>query len=523
MNEFALHKAMLRAETYPGENGPIGYRETHISRLYFTELHVYKIKKAVDFGFLNFTTLDRRRFYCQEEVRLNQRFSPGTYLGVVELRKDGQRYAIDGVGEVVDYAVRMNRLPEERMLVRLLQTNDPTLPDEMRRVGRRIALLHRESEMIPYSGGHRDVETVRRNWQENFSQTAAFVDRFLADCGQAACAAHVDRFLAENEEMLGRRQAHGHVRDGHGDLHAEHICLTEPVRIYDCIEFNRRFRIADVASDLAFLLMDLDFRDRRDLGAITLEAYRGAAGSDDEMPLLLPFYKLYRAWVRGKVESLLAADAAAGEATRLAAAGRARRYFSLALGYLIPPALIMTCGLMGVGKTTVGRGLASATGAMFLRSDELRKELAGLPPEARKTEAFGTGIYSAEMTRRTYDLVLERALAALDTGLPVVADASFLRQAERERFAAAAKQRGYNWLLVQMECPEETALGRLGQREAAGQDASDGRRELYATQAASFEPPTEAECVIRIDTRGDVDYNVQLILCALIDKDRTPR
>lgn len=523
MVENALHRALLRPEAYPEETGPVGHRETHISHLYFTDRHVYKIKKAVDFGFLNFTTLDRRRFYCHEEVRLNKRFCPDTYLDVVEIRKSAQQYRIGGEGEIVDYAVKMKRLPEGRMLVHLLQTADPSLPAEMQRVGRRIALLHRDSEIVHSDGGRCDLDTVRHNWRENFTQTAPFVDQALSARGQAACADYVERFLAEQAPLLLRRQEQGFVRDGHGDLHAEHICLTEPVRIYDCIEFSRRFRVADIAADLAFLLMDLDFRGRRDLAAITLEAYRHAAETDRELPLLLPFYKIYRAWVRGKVESLLAGDAAAETAAREAAAGRSKRYFNLALGYLCPPVLVLTCGLMGVGKTTVGRHLTAALGAALLRSDELRKELAGLPKAAAHPEPFGAGLYSPEMTAKTYDLLLERSLAALAAGQSVVADAAFLRRTERERFAAAAQRAGFPWLLALMECPAETALGRLDRRQAIGRDASDGRCELYARQAVAFEPPEEAENIIRIDTTRDVDYNVHRLLCAVIERDGMPR
>jgi len=223
------------------------------------------------------------------------------------------------------------------------------------------------------------------------------------------------------------------------------------------------------------------------------------------------------------VESLLASDAEAEAEARNAAASRSRRYFNLALGYRCPPMLVMTCGLMGVGKSTVAHRMAIALGATLLRTDELRKELAGLPSTASRSEQFGTGIYSAEMTIKTYELLLERSLAALANGQPVIADASFLRRAERERFAAAAQRQGVPWLTALMECPPEIALERLDRRQTMGLDASDGRRELFASQAAVFEPPAETENIIRIDTARDVDYNVQRILCEIIEKNRMPR
>lgn len=517
-----LHKALMRPESYPEPTGPIEHRETHVSHLYFTDHHVYKIKKPVDFGFLNFTTLDRRRFYCLEEVRLNRHFCPDTYLDVIEIRQNAGRIRIDGAGEIIDYAVRMRRLPAERMLVHLLQIKDPALPMEMRRVGQRIARLHRSADIIRCDvGGRSDLDTIHHNWQENFIQTAPFVGHTLVEHGQALCAAYVERFLAEQTPLLRFRQKAGFVREGHGDLHAEHICLTDPVRIYDCIEFNRRFRVADITADLAFLLMDLDFRQRRDLAGIVLRAYREEFGADDDLPRLLPFYKLYRAWVRGKVESLLFADTAADTESRTAAGKRARRYFGLALGYLCPPVLVMTCGLMGVGKTTVGDRLAAVLGVSLLRSDELRKELADVPLTAGRDEPFGAGLYSTEMSTRTYDLLLKRALAALTDGRPVIADASFLSRDERHRFAAAARKSGVSAIVALMECPSEVALARLDRRQAEGYDASDGRRELAADQARLFEPPAPDENIIRIDTTTDVDYNVQRLLCGIIERNRS--
>jgi len=519
MDTRTLHDALMRPETYGEPGAAIGFRETHISRLYFTAHHVYKVKKAVDLGFLNFTTLDRRRFYCQEEVRLNQRSCTGTYIAVVAIRRHGSRISIDGAGEIVEYAVKMRRLPEQRMLTRLLLEPPPDLPAEMRRIGRRIAQLHAQAEVVKGNDGHSDLDTIRFNWRENFQQSAPFASLTISTQGLAACSAYVNRFLEEEASAILRRQAEGFVREGHGDLHAEHICLTDPICIYDCIEFNRRFRVADVAADLAFLLMDLDYRDRRDLACVVLDAYREAVGPDPGLERLLPFYKIYRAWVRGKVQSLLAVDPAAETETRAAATQQARRYFNLALGYLSTPLLLMTCGLMGVGKTTVARGLAKATGGELLRSDVLRKQLAGLPEKADARAPFGAGIYTPEISAKTYGLLLESSLAALAAGRTAVADAAFLRQAERERFAAEANRKGFQWLLIVLDCPAETARKRLDRRQAQG-DASDGRRELFDLQAADFEPPQAAENIIRIDTREDVDYNVQLILCRILELDR---
>lgn len=512
MDQETLHRALLKAGAYPERPVAVTTLETHVSRLYFTDGHVYKVKKPVDFGFLNFTTLDRRHFYCDEEVRLNRRFAPDTYLGVVEIRSEEGRVRIDGTGPIVEFAVRMKRLPAERMLDRLIELRDPDLPAEMERLAARIAELHRESEVCPAGPAESNLEVVLRNTRENLDQTAPFVGKTLAPGALERTRALSEGFLAEQADLLLGREARGHVRDGHGDLHAEHVCLTDPIRIYDCIEFSRRFRVADLAADLAFLLMDLEHRDRRDLAERLLCAYQACLPADPDLPVLLPFYKVYRAWVRGKVESFLAFDAGAPEAVRRAAADRASSYFALALGYQAPVALYLACGLMGTGKTTLARGLAAATGAALLRSDVLRKESRGLPAGRPSPEGFAEGIYRPEITAETYRLLLEGARKEMAQGRPVVIDASFARAADRAEFRAAARRAGFPCLLFHATCPRETALERLDRREHGGGDASDGRRELFDPQAAAFESPESEPGVLQVDTRNNVDYNVQLIL-----------
>ena len=521
MDYPALHKALLRPEAYPEGTGPVTCRETHISHLYFTPRHVYKVKKGVDFGFLNFTTLDRRRFYCEEEIRLNSRFCPGTYLGLVEIRRQGETVAIGGPGELVDYAVRMKRLPDDRMLSRRLQENAPDLPSDIGRIARRLASLHLGSEVCRMDGGQPNLEIVKQNWRENFLQTEPFIGRTLPAQAHALLSGYVADFLEENAAILHEREEQGFVRDGHGDLHVEHICLGEPVCIYDCIEFSRRFRVADVAADLAFLLMDLEFRGRRDLAGLLLDVYLEAAGGDPGMPPLLPFYKIYRAFVRGKVESFLSDDPAAEEELRSRSARAAQRYFNLALGYLCPPALILTCGRMGVGKTTLAGSLARALGARLLRSDVVRKELAGLSPLERCDAPFGGGIYSEDLSRRTYAALLAAALEKTDEA-SVIVDASFARAGDRRLFQDRARRANRRCFLLHLVCDEETALLRLDRRRAEGADASDGRRDLFVRQGAAFDAVTEENNVIRVDTTDPVDYNVALILCALLAPTGTP-
>ncbi len=520
MDAESLHKAMLNLETYPGEDGPVTFRETHISQLYFTARHVYKVKKRVDFGFLNFTSLDRRRFYCQEELRLNSRFCPDTYLEIVEIRhqRTGCRVGTGLEGEVVDYAVRMKRLPQEYMLDVLIKADEPTLCDEMKRLGHHIGKLHLASESRRHAGGRTHTETVTLNWEENLRQTAPFIGNTLPPGCQALVTAHVARFFDEQTALLQQREKSGFVIDGHGDLHAEHICLSDPICIYDCIEFNERFRVGDRIADLAFLLMDLEYRNRRDLAKSLLSAYLETTGADPDLPTLLPFYKIYRAWVRGKVLSFLTCDTSANPAERQTARLKAQSYFSQAISYLCPPSLILTCGLMGVGKTAVARELAQVLGATLLRSDELRKQLSGLAPTDRDLSDFGRGIYSTNMNEKTYQALLEEAESLLACGQTVIVDASFALRLNREQFRKITKKNGVAFRILWMTCNEKTIRDRLRRRQASANEASDGRPELLDRQISTFQPPLQEPDVLQIDTSTEIEYNVQLILCDLAEK-----
>ncbi len=270
--------------------------------------------------------------------------------------------------------------------------------------------------------------------------------------------------------------------------------------------------MGDRLSDLAFLLMDLEHRGRCDLSTILLDAYQNVVGEDRAAPLLLPFYKIYRAWVRGKVESFLCSDSQAPEASREKARQRALDYFNQALGYLCPPTLVLTCGLMGVGKSSVAGVLARALNATLLRSDEERKILTGLSPRQRCASDFGKGIYTPEMSQKTYGILLDKSMEALDRGISVIVDASFGQKDERDAFRRAAREAGVPFLIVWMTCDEQTALERLSRRQQEGVDPSDGRPELLARQADQFEPPLEDADRIHIDTRDSTAYNAQLIL-----------
>jgi hypothetical protein len=514
MDQF--HQQLLEPSAYPEATQAVDFKETHISRIYLTDSHAYKLKKPVNLGFLDFSSLEKRRHFCFEEVRLNRRFTSGIYLGVVELRQLSGKVCFGNRGRVIDYAVQMRRLPESRMLDRLIEATSPDLPAAMPQLGMAVHTVLEQAEAcrheaVPYA------ETVRRNCEDNFNQTISAIGISLTSEAHKLMQSATQSDLVELEGIMLEREAKGFVRDGHGDLHTANICMTDPICIYDCIEFNRRYRVADIIADIAFLLMDLEFRGRRDLAEELMTQYQSHAETS-HFEKLLPFYKQYRAWVRGKVNAMLATDPETTTKTREHAKKQACRYFNLALGYRIKPTLFLTSGLMGVGKTTLARALAEATGAKHLRSDVARKQLAGLPESQASRVAFGRGLYTAEMTERTYDVLFKTTAEHIRSQQSVIVDASFAKEDQRRRFIRLAAQAGCPAWLLSLECPDEVTLQRLDHRVG---DASDGRRELYARQKAGFSPIQAINHVVTVDSTRAVDYNVQSLLCrALTSQER---
>ncbi|MBI4498936.1 MAG: AAA family ATPase [Chloroflexi bacterium] len=499
-----LVEALLHPEAYPERPARVDLLQTHVSYLFLTPDHVYKVKKPVDFGFLDFTTLERRRVFCFQEVELNRRLSPDVYLGVVEVRRDAAgRFSIEGPGETVEYAVKMVRLPEDRVMSRLLVEHQVG-PERVTELAQLVARFHREAATSPEISRYGSLETLRFNADENFQQTAPYLGRTISQQQYDAIRAYTDRFLTTQQPLLERRVATGRIRDCHGDLHLGQIfCTDRGIKVIDCIEFNERFRYSDVAADIAFTAMDLDSYGRHDLSQTLVAAYVAASG-DQEIPALLDYYKLYRAYVRGKVEGFRLDDPHVPAAEREAARRRAAGYFSLAYRYTQRgrPVLIVVCGLVGTGKTTVAQALADTLGAAVESSDVVRKRLAGIPATERHLDPFGQGLYAPEMTRRTYDELFRLARQWLEEGYAVVLDASFHRAADRQRALALALEVGAAFWLVECTAPAEVVRGRLEQRVSTGDGPSDGRWEIYEAQRRTFEPITElpAERHVVLDT-----------------------
>jgi len=483
-----LVEAMSRPEFYPHRPPTVELVQTHISFVFIAGDLVYKVKKAVNFGFLDFTTLAKRKYFCEEELRLNRRLAPESYLEVTAIGEDGEGALRPGGGRPVEYAVVMRKLPLERMLKKLLAEGRVS-PAAMDAVARKVADFHAGAETggpIDEIGG---IETIRYNHDENFAQTEKYIGLTIPRGRYDFLRSWVNRFLERERTLLERRVREHRIRDCHGDLHAEHICLADGIIIFDCIEFNQRFRYGDVAAEAAFLAMDLDYNGYPDHARAFVDAYVRHSG-DGEVLRLLDFYRCYYAYVRGKVISFRVDDPHIGRADRDAAVRTAARYFDLALSYAARPAnktLILVAGLMGTGKSVLARALAPLIGAEIIQTDTVRKEMLRIPASEHRYEGFGQGIYSADVSRKTYAKALEMALGKLRTAGAVIIDASYKDREERSRAFEAGRRAGAEVVVLECICPEDIIEKRLQSRLSGGGDVSDGRWEIFQAQKGSFE------------------------------------
>jgi aminoglycoside phosphotransferase family enzyme len=320
----------MKPEAYEEEVEQIELKQTHISWVFLTGNFVYKVKKAVDFGFLDFSTLEKRRFFCEKELELNRRLCGDMYLEVVPINRS-DRVKIGGEGETVEYAVKMKRMPEEKIMTRLLEDGkvDRKLVDRMAKI---IAEFHLKAETSKRICEFGSLPMITKNWMENFGQSEEFIGETIPMENYRLIRERIDEFMKRNEAFFAKRVAENRIRECHGDIHSGNIFVADRIYIFDAIEFSERFRFCDVASDIAFLAMDLDFKDRRDLSKFFVERYVKYSG-DREVEKLLDFYKCYRAYVRGKVVSFKLNDASVDKQEKNAARKEAKAYFELAADY----------------------------------------------------------------------------------------------------------------------------------------------------------------------------------------------
>ncbi len=513
-----LISALLHPSAYPHPVDRVELRQTHISFVLLAGDHVYKIKKPVNFGFLDFSTLAKRRYFCRQEVTLNSRLCPKTYLGVLPIRRTESGWSLGGRrGEIVEYAVHMRRLPAEGMMDHLL-ANGSVTNQMIDRLALRLADFHASSETSPHIARFGD-RAIHRAWDENFQQWASYIGKTITREQDAVLRAYVDAFFAQNRDLLRSRVDNLRIRDCHGDLRSDAVCFADGLCIFDCIEFNRRFRYTDVAGDVGFLSMDLDYRGHPDVAKAFVDRYVEAS-DDKDLEALIDFYKCYRAAVRGKVEGFRLSQPEVPAAERREAQQAARHYFDLACRYaasLPPPLLVITCGLTASGKSTLARRLAELTPFDIVSSDIERKALAGLAATDRAFEPYGAGIYSPQSTERTYETLLDAARSSLQKGRSVIIDATFVRRSHRKAAAQLAGEMGAQFVCLQLEATGEAVRHRLDRRLREGSDPSDARWEIYVAQKRRFQPPSEvvAERLVAVDSSRPIEWQAKTVLTAL--------
>ena len=504
LDHAALVEVLSDPSFYDHPVEEVRFLQTHISSVFLTGTRVYKLKKPMNFGFLDFSTIELREKNCRAEVELNRRLAPSVYIEAVPITMDGNRVTLDGEGDVVDWVVVMRELDGDLLGTEVLKRGELS-ESHMDALADVLVPFYKSAATGDGIDGFGTVEAVRFNTDENFSQTEAYVGKLVSRDRFKHIRDWTNTFYAERFELFERRIAEGRIRESHGDLHLRNIFFeAEPV-IFDCIEFNERFRCGDVAVDIAFLAMDLDFNGRQDLSQYVIDRYVEASG-DSGLLEILDFYKCYRAYVRGKIACFTSTDPALDATAQRAQRNLARRYFGLAYGYAggsERPSMVVLYGLMGTGKTSVARHLRENFGWHVLSTDAVRKQISGVGENTRVYVPYNEGLYSPEMNARTYTEVCERAENLLHGGFPVIVDGAFKRQSEREPVIEAAKRTRARLIFLQTTCEADEQHQRLEGRQQHD-TRSDGRVELMEQQRGDFEPANPgAECYFHtIDTSG---------------------
>ena len=499
-----LRETLPRADpTVPAE-----LIETHISWVLLTGAHAYKLKKAVNLGFLDFTTLPGRRDCCEQELRLNRRLAPAIYLDVVAITGTVDAPVVGGGGPALEYAVKMREFPQAALASHVLARGELT-PAHIDALAADVAAFHGRVGVAPGDGAYGLPADILRVALANFEATRAAADDRAERADLDALHDWTQREHATCTPLFVARREQGFVRECHGDLHLGNMVLLDGrLTVFDCIEFNDRLRWIDVMSEVAFVVMDLQDRGAPALAHRFLNAYLEITGDYAGLPVLR-FYLAYRAMVRAKVTRLRLNQMEPGDA-RAALLSEYRAYLKLAAHYARPPrpAIAIAHGLSGCGKTTLTQGLLELTGAVRIRTDVERKRLHGLKPDDRTGSGIASGLYAAEATRATYDRVCADARCVVAAGDVAIVDATFLHRWQRDLFRQLAAELGIPFVIIAFAASEATLRRRLAQRSREGTGASDADVAVLEHQLRTQDPlaPDEQGFVVVFDAEAPMQH-----------------
>jgi len=506
MKSAMISEILRNPELYGPKVKAVNILQTHISFIVLTGKYAYKVKKPVNFGFLDFSTLEKRKYFCEEELRLNKRLCPDIYLEVLPITQKNKIYELRGKGKIIEYILKMKEFPQENIMTNLLRRGKITegIIDKICNI---LVDFYNAGKHSKEIDGYGDWASIKKNIDENFEQTQSVVDVTIPKGSYNFIKETTDNFFKKNKDLFNRRIVEGFIHDCHGDLHSGNIVITDNIYIFDCIEFNKRFRYCDVGSDIGFLAMDLDYQNYSHLSSYLIQKYIEKSG-DVGILDVLNFYKSYRAYVRGKVIGFQLEDPNIEKTQQRHIIDIARKYYDLSYYYaqlcLLSfkkkrPLLLVVCGLTGTGKSTIALKLAIDYHATQINTDIVRKELAGINKYERHHDTINTGLYSPKKVDTTYTKVFEKVAELLKEGKNIVVDATFQKMKYRKNIVTLAKQYNAMLYLIECICPDDIVKQRLDER-VKKKSISDGRWEIYLNQKTTYEPFSLDERVIEFDT-----------------------
>lgn len=508
--------AMLKPEIYAFPVKTCRLIETHISWVILTGDYVYKIKKPVNLGFVDFSTLEKRKYYCEEELRLNRRLAPDLYLDVISLTGSGDHPVLNGKDKAFEYAVRMRQFSQEMQLDHVLARNE-LRQDMIDSLAGLIARFHQQVEVAGINDMAGKPEQVYQPVRENFIQIRTRIqDKSKLDV--------LDAIEQWNEELFNRiknslaeRKQHGFIRECHGDLHLRNLAWYDNKPLaFDCLEFNSDFRWIDVISEVAFLVMDLEDHKQPELAQRFLNRYLEYTG-DYAGCRVLRFYLSYRAMVRAKVAAIRLSQSGTTQQESNAAGDEMDSYLQLALSYKkqTKPFLIITRGMSASGKSTLTQPLLEKIGAIRIRSDIERKRLFGITPDQDAHAEPEQGIYRREATHKTYLKLLELSETIIDAGLPVIVDATFSTAEQRQLFKELATKKQVRFIILEFITSEETLKQRIRNRT---QDVSDADIHILENQIKNWHPLEQDEKTYSIPIHTEETFDIEKLVNLIMQK-----